>query len=645
MKIIKALKDYVYLAIFLCLLSLLLLLPVFTNFNYFILDRFQGQIEPRKEIVIIGIDDSSLQNISAWPWNRDIFAKAFVNLDKLNPRVVGLDILFLEDRVGDVEFNQALNDAKFKTVFGVKVENDKLLNPKFLGTNLSNGLIDFSPDNDGKIRRTDLSRKVENKCQNSFALDVFSKYLSIKNSDNCKTNLQLRNNNLPNNLEFNYTNQKFTEYSFLDLYNNNLTSGQLKDKIVIIGSVAKDLRSNLNDNFTGISGSTINGVEIHANVINSLLNNKYLQPVSYFQVVAGTLLLAMFVFWIGKKLDNNILELSIFIVILLLINLLGILVYNYGYSWYFIQTNLLLIFSYFYFLAYKYLFIKKQSRFVEKAFTKYVNPEILKQIKSNLSEIKLGGEKKAITVMFSDIRGFTSFSENLSPEELIKLINSYLTLMTEIILQNGGTVDKYIGDAIMAFWNAPTNQENHQYLAVKTSLEMQLALDNFNTSQTRPIQIGIGINTGEVVVGNVGSESRFDYTVLGDNVNLGSRLEGLTKKYGLTTLVAINVVKDLDKNSNLIYRIVDEVRVKGKKIALKICEPLENTPSNLKLKKDYEQALLFYQKGQFSKAIEIFKDLKTLDICSQKMLERIEIIEANLELKNNWNGIWTWDEK
>jgi len=641
----SAIRDYIYFIVFLIAISTILSGQVFVGFNYFILDRFQGQIEPRSEIVIIGIDDASLQGIGAWPWNRDIYATAFTNLEKLGPRVAALDVLFLEERPGDSQFQEVLNKAKFKTVFGAKTENDRVLESRFSGNNQSVGLIDFAPDNDGKIRRLNLSRKVGDNCQNSFGLEIVSKYLLLKNSQNCQDQLQLRSNTVPNNFEFVYTDSEFKKYSFLDLYQGKIEAQALKDKIVIFGSTAKDLRSSLNDNFTSVFGGTLNGVEIHANVVNSVLNSKYLQYVSYQQAILGVCVLALFAFWINRKIDNNLIELSVFLALILATNIAGVLLYNYGYSWYFFQSNLILIFGYFYFIANKYLVVKKESRLVEKAFSKYVNSEVLREIKNNPQALQLGGSKKVVTVLFSDIRGFTSFSEKLSPEELISLINKYLTLMTDIILSNGGTVDKYIGDAIMAFWNAPISQENHQYLAIKTSLEMQQGLKKLNLDISFPIKIGVGINTGDVIVGNVGSDNRFDYTILGDTVNLGSRLEGLTKKYGLTTLIAMETLTNLNEKQELIYRVVDEVRVKGKQKAIKICEPLENTPKNQEFKEKYEQAFELYQQSEFTKASKIFEKLEKTDPVSAKMLERISTIKSDSKLHTDWTGIWNWEEK
>jgi adenylate cyclase len=643
-KLFKYLKDYIYFVIFLALLGITFSLPVLNTINYAILDRFQGQIQTRKEIVIIGIDDTTLQSIGAWPWDRDVFAQAYTELDKLSPRVVGLDVLLLEQRSGDENFASALEQSKFATVFGVKAENDKILEGKFKSSKSSQGLIDFAPDEDGKIRRVNLSRNVDSKCENSFGLEIFSRYLSIKNATNCTPNLTLRSNNLPNNFEFAYSGSSFTTYTFLDLYQGRLNQEQIKDKIVIIGSTAKDLRSNLNDNFTSVLGTEVNGVEIHANVVNSLLENKFQTGISYTQTILALSVLTVFGFWLNKKIVSSWLEIIFFGGLIVATNIVGIIVYGYGYNWYFVQSNLFLIPAYSYFIAHKYLVVKKQSRVVEKAFSKYVNAEILRQIKDNPELLKLGGERKEVTVLFSDIRGFTTFSEKLSPEELIQLINDYLTIMTDIILKNGGTVDKYIGDAIMAFWNAPISQENHRQLALKTCLEMEAALGEFNLKINEPIKIGVSLNTGEVIVGNVGSLNRFDYTILGDNVNLGSRLEGLTKKYGVTLLAAQSAVKGLDSSSGMIYRLIDEVKVKGKNKAIKIYQPLEISPENETLKEGFENAYKFYQLGDFTKAKVGFSKLET-DPPAQKMLSRIETILATPELKNNWDGIWTWDEK
>ena len=203
---------------------------------------------------------------------------------------------------------------------------------------------------------------------------------------------------------------------------------------------------------------------------------------------------------------------------------------------------------------------------IKKQFEHYLAPEMVKKLQKNPALLKLGGETKQLTFLFSDIRGFTPISEKYksNPQGLTELINKFLTPMTDIILKHGGTVDKYMGDCIMAFWNAPLDTPNHQYMAIKAAREMKRKLIQMNIKEEfgTELKIGIGINTGEAVVGNMGSEQRFDYSVLGDAVNLASRLEGISKNYDTTIVIGedtYRTVKDKFK-----FRKLDDVQVKGK---------------------------------------------------------------------------------
>jgi len=326
---------------------------------------------------------------------------------------------------------------------------------------------------------------------------------------------------------------------------------------------------------------------------------------------------------------------------LLVLNIAGVALFEYGYNWAFVEVNTILITSFIVHVAYQYFSESSKNRFLQKAFSQYINKSLLQKLLQNQEPLKLGGEKKEMTVLFSDIRGFTTLSESKTPEELIAIINLYLEKMCNVILENNGTIDKFIGDAIMAFWNAPLDDLDHFSNAIKTSLQMQNALIQFNREQDLDIKIGIGVNSGDMVVGNVGSLSRFDYTVLGDNVNLGSRLEGLTKQYGITTLVSDSTVQYFNQNkqNEIIFRLVDEVIVKGKNIAIKIYEPMQNTSQNLNLKNEYEKAFKMYQKGEMDKAKVIFEKLD-YDSVSLTMLKRLDLIDLN-----NWSGVWKWTEK
>jgi len=205
---------------------------------------------------------------------------------------------------------------------------------------------------------------------------------------------------------------------------------------------------------------------------------------------------------------------------------------------------------------------------IKKQFEHYLSPDMVKKLQKNPSLLKLGGETKELTFLFSDIRGFTPISEKYksNPQGLTVVINKFLTPMTDIIMKNGGTIDKYMGDCIMAFWNAPLDTKNHKELAIKSALEMIDKLKELNDTNgfgdNNKLNIGIGINSGKAVVGNMGSEQRFDYSVLGDAVNLASRLEGVSKNYDATLVVGEDTYKDVSTKYN--FKKLDDVQVKGK---------------------------------------------------------------------------------
>jgi adenylate cyclase len=205
---------------------------------------------------------------------------------------------------------------------------------------------------------------------------------------------------------------------------------------------------------------------------------------------------------------------------------------------------------------------------IKKQFEHYLEPKMVKKLQKNPNLLKLGGETKELTFLFCDIRGFTPLSEKYksNPADLTRVINKFLTPMTDIIMKNNGTIDKYMGDCIMAFWNAPIDTANHKELAINSALQMIDKLKELNNNNgfgdNNNINIGIGINTGKCIVGNMGSEQRFDYSVIGDSVNLASRLEGVSKNYDATLVVGEDTYKDISTLYN--FKKLDEVTVKGK---------------------------------------------------------------------------------
>ncbi len=611
-------------------------------------DTLQGSIDARQEIVIVGIDDKSLQQIGSWPWDRSVFAEALKKIDSSNPSVVGVDVLFLESRNGDTQVEDFLIDSKAQVVMGSKLVDEQVFVSVY---DTRSGFVNFDPDPDGKIRSAQMYREIDGKCMSSFSVEIVSIYFGINDKFYCDENLKLRTRvydlSKNNTLRFAYTNEDFEVISFSNLLDSNYNYN-FKDKIVLIGSTALDLRTNLNDNFTDIFGNSIPGIEIHANIINSFLNETFYTTLNWEQTLAIFLIVNTLLIALSFKIKKIAFITFIFLAFILITFALSLLLAQLKTLLPLISILVGLITNYLIILLYKYLTQSKETKFIKNVFSRYLNENLLKVLLEDSSKLKLGGEERNMTVMFSDIRSFTTISEGLTPTELINLVNDYLSFMSDIILNNNGTIDKYIGDAIMALWNAPINDDNHSVNAVKTAIAMKESLDLFKKTYPNypEINIGIGINTGQMTAGNVGGEKRFDYTVLGDNVNLASRLEGLTKKYGVTTIVtesAKNDFKTKSKETNIGFRLLDEVIVKGKSNSIKIFEPFKNSDDkSSKLINAYEEAFMLYQKGDFAKALEILKENRD-DKPSQLLIERINSLSK--DQKTKWSGVWKWEDK
>lgn len=643
------LKPYIYHLIIIFIILLVTQIPYFKQLNFLLLDQLQGFVKARDEIIIVGIDDASLQELGAWPWSRELMAQVLQNLFDAKVTLVGFDVLFLEDRDGDYALDTLLknktNDS-IPVVFAEKFIDKTYLTSKFDTEEYTHsGTINLITDPDGKIRRAYDVMGDNNYCHSSFAYKVYELYNRKNNSKQACKALSNANTIYPERY-FNYTAQTFNYISFAKIYNNEFDPEDLKDKIVLIGSTAKDLKLGLNDNFLDVFGNTVPGVQIHAQIVNSFLENSFqTNPQDTITLLIGLLSSTFILVLLTKTGTNgkNLRETLAFALILILMNILGILLFNLKINFPFISMNLALLTTYIFSIAYKYIIEHKQKLFIQTAFGKYISPQLINKMLANPRLLNLGGEKKVMTVFFADIRGFTTLSEKLKAEELTKLLNNYLELATTIIFKHNGTVDKFLGDGIMAFWNAPLDDAKHPINAVNTALELVEKLQDFNNKNPveHKLNIGVGIHTGEMIVGNIGGKNRFDYTVLGDNVNLTSRIESLTKRYSNNILVTESLVDYIkDKNDGIIFRQIDEVIVKGKTIPIKIFEPLKNTKENHTLKETYEKAFLFYKNGNFKEALELFETINQ-DKTANNMIQRIKQI---FDIKE-WTGIWKWEEK
>jgi adenylate cyclase len=405
--------------------------------------------------------------------------------------------------------------------------------------------------------------------------------------------------------------QTFPTLSAVDVLQDKIAPDALRGKIVLLGSTAVsvgDLR------VTPYSPS-FPGVEVRATIIQNLLNNDFIQRPRWMTLIDLLLLLVLglglsFVFpRTGLRVGGAILAGTFAALVAV-----AMVLFDRQHIWLNVTYPSLLLLTLFVATTVLHYFrTEGEKRQIKGAFQHYVAATVVEEIMGDIDQLRLGGEKRELTVLFSDIRGFTTVSEQIPPEEMVKLLNTYLTRMTQKVFDNHGTLDKYIGDAIMAFYGAPIALEDHALLACQTALDMMKELMALRTDWVREqkplLDIGIGINTGPMIVGNMGSEERFDYTVIGDAVNLGSRLEHLNKTYGTNILLSEFTYEHV-KDADLKVRQVDVARVRGRKEPVGVYELIiPGRYTSLDWLQEFERARLLFEHGATAKARPVFDEL------------------------------------
>lgn len=441
----------------------------------------------------------------------------------------------------------------------------------------------------------------------------------------------------------------FRYISASDLLKGRLAKGSLAGKIVLLGTTAPgllDLRS------TPV-GPVYPGVEIHANLISGMLDGNIKERPAWAagaELITLVFIMLFVLFWLPVSPLASSLATGLALI------LLG------GFDlWLWVQQDLvlnlaspvlLLITLYLFHMAYGFFVESRNKQLLSMRFGQYVPPELVEEMSANPEHYSLEGESKTLTVLFSDVRGFTSISEGLSAKELATLMNEYLTPMTKVIHQYRGTIDKYMGDAIMAFWGAPLDDPNHARHAIACSLSMLAELKTVNeifVARGWPeIKIGIGLNTGLMTVGNMGSSFRMAYTVMGDEVNLGSRLEGITKEYGVALLVS---QQTKEAAPEFVYRELDRVKVKGKDVPVTIYEPLGMASDLQQVQLDalqlFNEMLAAYRNQQWLSALA-YCDRLSSEYSTHKVYdlyrERIKQYMTSPP-PANWDGVYTFTTK
>jgi adenylate cyclase len=402
---------------------------------------------------------------------------------------------------------------------------------------------------------------------------------------------------------------RFPYYSAAKVLKGEVPASALKDKVVLLGATAVGIYDLRVTPFSGICP----GVEIQATIIDNLLHRHFLQTSRLYPIPPLLIVLGLGLF-MGLALPRLSAAWSLVFALFLAE---GYTTFNYllfsrwGWQLELFYPLLTIGGIYMSLTVQRFLAEEKERLYIKKAFQSYVAPEVVNEILKNPQLLRLGGERRELTILFSDIRGFTTLSETLEPEILVGLLHDFLNPMSEIIVTHGGTIDKYIGDAIMALFGAPLDRPDHPVLACRAALEMIATLQVLNRkwqAQGRPpLKIGVGINTGPVAVGNMGSERLFDYTAIGDNVNLASRLEGLNKYYGTSILISQSTAALL--GGAFILREVDRVRVKGKARAIGFFEVLgegEAPPELARFLESYHRGLSLYRQRNWPESLAAF---------------------------------------
>lgn len=523
------------------------------------------------------------------------------------------------------------------------------------------GTFNMIPDSDGVVRRMPAVFKFNDTPYAPISLMSVSAFLdsppSLRVAEYGLEALQIGELSIPTDefgrIMINYRGEErtFPHISVTDILHGNFPKDTFQDKIVMVGVTATGIYDVRVTPFSPVYP----GLEIHANIVDSILAEDFLEKPAWGAIfdVLVILLGALFLGFILPRTGVGLGAVSSGCLFLGYIWLCRYVFSNQGWILNMVYPLAVILLVYVSITAYKYLSESKQKRFIKGAFSTYLAPAVVKQLMDSPEKLALGGDKRTITAFFSDVQGFTSISEKLTATELVELLNEFLTEMTDIILKYGGTVDKFEGDAIIAMFGAPIDMANHAEVASKASIDMQNRLIELRESwkaEGRPaLQMRIGLDTGPAVVGNMGSKSRMDYTMMGNTVNTAARLEGVNKVYGIYSLVGENTYEAA--GDDVVSREIDAVNVVGKQEPVKVYQLLgyrADIDDSLRETIDhYHKGLYAYRSQDWDSAMASFHAALLVspdDGPSKTMLTRCEEFKSDPP-DADWNGTYTMKTK
>ena len=535
----------------------------------------RGAVASEAPILLVSIDQDSFDELNLpWPWPRDLHATLIRKLSSSGARIIGVDILFTEpkpDAREDGELAAAIKQAgnvilaseltEVASDFGPKMTMSLPI-PVIRDDALGYGPVNLVIDADGIVRRARPGLSFQDKVYPSFAYLIHQ--AALTSTSKPAMNLDLE----PRLINFRGPPRTYPVVPYYRILRDEIDPAVFRDKIVLIGSFAPSLHDVFGTPFSATRPMA--GVEIQANLIDTFLAGNPIFPLTNWQHALIFSLICGLTIWPSIQL-KPVKAFSVVFVLAVLFALGCIIVFSKYRLWVPLTPALLgIVLSHGGLTLNNYIREQRERLRQRAQFSKYVSRDVVDEILEDREGLALGGKRRHITVLFSDVRGFTSISEKISPEQVVSFLSEYFAQITEIVFKHGGTVDKFIGDGMMAVFGAPKSYGDDALRAVKTGLEMIETMENLDPKWAKlmghALKIGVGINSGDAVVGSIGSELRSDFTAIGDVVNLASRLEGLTKELGVPLLISEFTAAELPRDLPL--KRLHQVKVQGREAPL-----------------------------------------------------------------------------
>ncbi len=647
-----------------------------------------------------------------WPWPREVYAAIVDFCSRAGAKALGFDVLFTDPSSYGVADDQAFGDAlkQFgRGVAGVYPGSDKVgvktwpdsvrlppvdvqklqqwLNDRRKGELTSPyarfpipevsqnaavlGAVSFTNDPDGVYRRGRFFHLFDGKILPSIALAMYAAASPKPPSISIEPGVfTIDGRHIPIDSEGRaimhfvtrtayHTHHRYpadaiiqSEIQLMSGEKPNVDPKELAGKYVLFGFSAPDLY----DLRPSPLGAIVPGVEIHATMLDNLLSNSFMRAVPEWLTILYLAVIGIAAGILGAMIGGTIGTILMFVILVPIPVGISFLAYTQGYWLQLIAGVISVALALIGANVANYATEGRQRRYIKNAFQQYLSPAVIEELIAHPERLQLGGERRELSIFFSDLQGFTGISEGLSPEELTALLNDYLSAMTDIIQEEGGTIDKYEGDAIIAFWNAPLTQDDHAVRAIRAALRCQAKLTEmrpaFRERVNKDLYMRVGVNTGPAVVGNMGSHTRFDYTMLGDAVNLASRLEGINKQFATYTMMSQTTMKAL--SGAFPARELSRVAVVGRKEPVVVYEPMaaEEFEARSSELAAFAEALPHFYSGRFISAAEAFDRTADRDPAARMYAKKCRDLAGQFGIQgkddsppDGWEGVWIMTEK